>query len=423
MTKPSKTKTICLSLLTVFLASGVVLAEAASYIDSNNRFILDGRPFFPIGLYVAQCPTKPGHFPQIDEIADSPFDTLMNYCTNTCDSLNDATDEQIICYLHLLQERNLKLIFSLREYIDHGYEDISAITHKVNTFKGHPAIIAWYMNDELPPEYLPQLEKRYKKVRELDENHPVWSVHWNTDWLLKEAHTTDVVGVDCYPIPHNPITFVSRIADSAKKAGKPLWLVPQIFDWSDYGRQGRPPTKDEMRAMTYLAVNHGAKGLIYYSYFNLLEDEFSPVPTAPQWKKIKDITSEIRDLRHVFLSTDKTNPNDVVCSNANIDFKLMRDGDTYYLFAVNTKKESINGVSFDIKGVKNPSTFAVMFERHREIVLNNAKFTDDFGPYEVHIYKAKSDGTVRDVSSGDDGNGDDDGGGCFVDTAFARGEW
>ena len=340
----------------------------------------------------------------------------MNYCTHTCDSLDDATDEQIIYYLDLLQERNLKLIFSLREYIDHGHEDIKAITYKVNTFKGHPAIIAWYMNDELGLEYLPQLEERYKKVKKLDENHPVWSVHWNTDWLLKEAHTTDIVGVDPYPIPDKPITLVSKMADAANKAGKPLWLVPQIFDWTDYGRQGRPPTNDEMRAMTYLAVNHGAKGLIYYSYFNLLEDEFSPIPNVPQWEEIKDIASEIRDLRHVFLSTYRTNPNDVVCNNSNIDFKLMRDGDTYYLFAVNTKKESIHGVSFDIKGANKPSMFTVMFEEPREIVLNNAKFTDDFGPYQVHVYEAKSDG-----SRGGDGGDGSGGGGCFMDTASTRG--
>ena len=151
--RSSRIQTIWLFLFAMFLISGMAYAGATksstSYIDEYNRFILNGEPFFPIGLYVAQCPNESGHVSQLDEIADSPFDTLMNYCTCTCDELGDITDQQITNYLGRLEERNLKLIFSLRLYIGHGQADIRDITQKVNTFKGHPAIISWYMNDEL----------------------------------------------------------------------------------------------------------------------------------------------------------------------------------------------------------------------------------------------------------------------------------
>ena len=249
------------------LISGMAYAGASksstSYIDDNNRFILNGEPFFPLGLFVVQSLTDTS---QVNEIAKSPFDTVMNY------NINNGTDAQITNYLNQLQARNLKLIFSLKKYIGHGLGDINTITHKVNSFKDHPAIISWYMNDERGPEHLRELDDRYQKVRQLDDNHPVWSVHWNTHWLIQEAHTTDIVGVDPYPIDNKPITLVSKMADAANKAGRPLWLVPQIFDWRDYpgdfrAATGRPPTQEEMRAMTYLAVNHGARGLIYYSYF------------------------------------------------------------------------------------------------------------------------------------------------------------
>ena len=358
-----------------------------SYIDEHNRFILNGEPFFPLGLYVVQHLSATS---QLDEIANSPFDTLMNY------NVNNGNDSQIAFYLNQLHSRNLKLIFSLSEYFSNceGTDILSTaiidtITHKVETFKHYPAIISWYMNDERSLGCLSELEAGYKLVRGLDDDHPVWSVHWNTDWLLQEAHTTDIVGVDPYPIDNHPITLVSQMADAANKAGKPLWLVPQIFDWKDYpgdaaGRDltGRPPTREEMRAMTYLAVNHGAKGLIYYSYFNIRDD----ADYDTRWPQIKEIASEIDYLRPVLLSTHQTNDDDIVCDNGNIDFKLVRGDNAYYLLVVNTKEETISGVPFQIALAHKPAAVEVLFEGGRQLSVNTGNFTDDFDPYEVHVY-------------------------------------
>ena len=93
--------------LALFLISGSAFADP-TYIDEHNRFILNGEPFFPLGLYVAQQPSSgAGLYGELDEIADSPFDTLMNY------SINDGTDAQITEYLNQLGDRNLTLMFSL----------------------------------------------------------------------------------------------------------------------------------------------------------------------------------------------------------------------------------------------------------------------------------------------------------------------
>ena len=130
-----------------------------------------------------------------------------------------SPDSQINSYLNTLQSRNMKLMFSLAEYFGDGIEDFGIITQKVNAFKSHPTVISWYMNDELGPEYLAELEAGYKTIRDLDDNHPIWSVHWNTDWLRPEAHTTDILGVDSYPVAHLPITEVSRVVDAAAQVG------------------------------------------------------------------------------------------------------------------------------------------------------------------------------------------------------------
>jgi len=351
-----------------------------SYIDSHNRFILNGEPFFPIGLYMGD--DYRWDYSQVDEVADSPFDTVMNY------GINVGNPGQITSYLDHLHSKNLNLIYSLKDFIGHGQTDIDTIIQKVNAYKNHPAIISWYMNDESGLEYLPELEAHYQKVRELDENHPVWSVHYQKDVLVGEAHTTDILGVDPYPIPTRPITLVSDMSDWAKEAGRggyrPLWLVPQIFDQGNYDRHpNRLPTPEEMRAMTYLATNHGAKGLIYYSYFDIRFKSYYET----HWAAIKKIASEIKSLRPVFLSTEMPDVNGLTCSNSSIDYKLMKGENTYYLFAVNTIQENVLAVSFQNNLTCKPSIINVLFENGRQIPVSNGNFTDNFLPYEVHVYE------------------------------------
>jgi hypothetical protein len=397
--KPINTIIMIIGFMLVFLLNGTASAE--SYVSTENRFILDGRPFFPIGLYVVEC-TNGSYVNELDEIADSPFDTLMNYGINQCGT--DATEAEIGDYLDELESRYLKLIFSLSEYFDND-SDIDTITNKVNTFKTHPAVISWYLNDERDPAiYMTQLEDRYAAITQADGNHPVWSVHWNPDWLLQEAHTTDIVGTDNYPIAHRPITDVSSSVDGGMQAGKPLWFVPQIFNWQDYpwdfrADTGRAPTREEMRAMSYLATNHGAKGLIYYSYFNIRDDADYP----ERWDAIKDIAEEIRLFRHVFMSLDQTQADEVSCNNEKIDFKLMRVGETYYLFAVNTTIDSegqpisASDVSFNINTVGLPNQIYELLKDDASsslVEVIDGGFNADFGPYEVRIYQWQADSNL-----------------------------
>jgi hypothetical protein len=416
--KNSRIWIILLIFIAILLGTGICYGGNTGYIDSHNRFILNGEPFFPIGLYVVQC-ANGSYIDQLDEIADSPFDTVMNYGISACGG-TDAEFEQIRGYLDALQSRNLRVIFSLAEYFSACFsvyeqcDDPDAlsttrdiISQKVTGHRDHEAVIAWYMNDEICPDCLQQLEEGYELITGLDSDHPIWSVHWNTNWLLPEAHTTDIVGVDSYPIDHGPITWVAQGADAAIATGKPLWFVPQIFSWTDYpwdfrAATGRPPTREEIRAMTYLAVNHGAKGLIYYSYFDIRNDE----DYDERWPEIKAIAGEIRDLRHVFLATYQTNENDVTCDNADIDFKLMREGGIYYLLAVNTSEQVVAGIPFNVSLPNQPWTVGVLFE-DREIAADNGYFTDDFAPYEVHVYQWRANCCAGDFNgSGDVGVSD-----------------
>ncbi len=422
MIKSYRIRTIGLFLFTVFLISGMARYAAAQgnivTIDEHNRLILNGAPFFPLGLYLWWDGQQP--YPDTDEldaIAASDFDTLMHYNTAF------ASDTENSAFLAALPSRGLKLIFSLyakgcNRGPPYDPEPVNTVCEmeipfptigefetyteqKVTGFKDHPAIIAWYLNDEICPVCLDWLVAGYNKIKQLDKldsSHPVWSVHWNysgpNSWLLQEAHTTDIVGVDPHTNHPNPITLTANMADAAIATGKPLWLVPGIAN----------ATLAEMRAMTYVAVNRGAKGLIYYRY-SALDDT--------RWEQIKEIAREIdqHQLRSVFLSTSQTSDNDVTCNNGDIDFKLMWDGGTYYLFAVNTNNGNVTGVPFQINLVNKPTVFDTLFEVGRQVSVISGTVTDDFGPYEVHVYhwqgsfEVDSDG---DGFTGEQGDCNDD---------------
>ncbi|MBM4050450.1 MAG: hypothetical protein FJ279_35595, partial [Planctomycetes bacterium] len=264
-----------------------------AYIDERHTLLVDGQPFFPLGWYTGAGPKSPLALKDLEDLSGGPFNCVMNYGVNA-GSLDD-----IRAYLDAAQRLGVKVIYSIKDFYEGTqyfqkrvgpFEGEDAMTRGVvEAFKGHPAVLAWYLNDELPPSYLPRLRARYQLVKELDPDHPTWIVHYYSDAksLAPYADTTDVLGVDPYPIASKPVTYVStmvKAANQAVRGHRGLWVVPQAFAWwqcvPELRQKKRPPTAEElekkraptipeMRCMTYLALIHGAKGIIYYSLYDL----------------------------------------------------------------------------------------------------------------------------------------------------------
>jgi hypothetical protein len=209
--------------------------------------------------------------------------------------------------------------------------------------------------------------------------------------------TTDIMGVDLYPAPRNPLTQVSDEAEIAKAAvafHKPVWVVPQAFGWYQYTstntdrghtpsaaelQEGRAPTYEESRCMTYLALTHGAKGLIYYCYYDL-----RVLPQYQEmWGWLKSIAAEVKTLSPVLLSPDDRGTAVCLPSNGKIDTRLKQHGGRLYLIAVNTATEPCQ-VTFKLDRLGS-SQASVLFEG-RSVKLAKGQMTDDFKPLAVHVY-------------------------------------
>ncbi|MEA3365739.1 MAG: hypothetical protein U9Q79_08880, partial [Candidatus Hydrogenedentes bacterium] len=229
------------------------LAERASRkvdVDPHNRLIVDGEPFFPLGMYWSGIDQE-----QIDIYADSAFNCLMPY--------GSPTKEQ----MDMAEARGLKVLYSVKDiyhgtrycpdYIKSEEDEEPFIRQKVETFKDHPALLAWYINDELPLSMVDRLGARRELMERLDPDHPTWVVLYQVDDVRHYLPTFHAIGTDPYPIPNRPVALAgqwTRKTVDAVCGARPVWMVPQVFNWANYKKTPeekaahRAPTLEEMRS-------------------------------------------------------------------------------------------------------------------------------------------------------------------------------
>ena len=283
--------------------------QRAVYIDSYNRLICNGEPFFPLGMYWGEPDAE-----QLDIYADSAFNCLMPYPM--------LSEEQ----MDLIHARGLKTFYSLKgcytfakwhpEAIQTEEDELPFIRKKVEVVREHPALLAWYLNDESPLIHQDRLVAHRQWLEELDPNHPTWAVLYQIGDIEGFFPTCHAIGTDPYPVPEHPLGMVgdwTRKTVHAMHGARPVWMVPQVFNWAAYKKregekaQQRQPTIDEVRSMTWQCIAEGASGLVYYSWFNLYSPEENAGLDFPTyWAEFKKVVQEVKDMTPVLLSVEET---------------------------------------------------------------------------------------------------------------------
>jgi hypothetical protein len=182
-------------------------------------------------------------------------------------------------------------------------------------------------------------------------------------------------------------------ANEATRDHMPTWLVPQAFAWYQHHpvgsdrarlpseedlRTGRAPTYEEGRCMTYLALVHGAKGLVYWCYYNL-----RMLPQYEEmWGWMKRIAAEVKELSPVLLSPDDLGAARLSPANDAIHTKLRRYEGREVLIAVNSGQDPCE-VTFESKR-KLPAQVKVMFE-DQTLPASGRRLKLTFKPLEVHV--------------------------------------
>jgi len=269
-------------------------------LDETGRLIVEGKPFFPLGLYLG--PTEDEH---LERIAQAGFNAIL------CYGYGAGKDPR--AYLDRAAKHGLKVIYSIKDFYEGstwhpkqaGMSDLDQMRRHITDLREHPALLAWYTNDELGPEWMPKLQAAYDLVCELDPDHPAFQVLCVPSQNHLYYGVTDILGVDPYPVPRHPVTMVGEWMDTARAAtwwAKPAWCVPQVFQWANYSQDAkdREPTFDEKRAMICLALIHGAQGLVCHSYNDLFKGDDKAV-FERRWNEVSAIAGEVAKLTPVLL--------------------------------------------------------------------------------------------------------------------------
>lgn len=132
--------------------------------------------------------------------------------------------------------------------------------------------------------------------------------------------------------------------------------------------------------MTYLALAHGARGLIYWCYYNL-----RMLPQYQEmWTGMKKIGAEVKALEPALLSPQDLGPAAFTPATAPVHTRLKRHAGQDFLIAVNAGTAPCE-VALDL-GHPLQAPAEVLFEQ-RQVKLDGALLRDRFLPLEVHVYR------------------------------------
>lgn len=326
------------------------------WFDKQGRTVVDGKLFFPLGMYWYDLSRD-----KIELYANGPFNCLMPY-------ISPKTSEM----MDLCHDKGLKVIYSVKDIwsgtkwapkgIDSEADETAFIMDRVERFKNHPSLLAWYTNDELPVTMMPRLIERRNFLERLDPDHPCWTVLCQHDRVMEYLHTFDVVGTDPYPVPLRPLSMSGVWTQEAKCATggcKPLWMVPQACDLGAYEtdlaerNKRRAPTEAELRSMCWQCIAAGANGLILYSWFDLWK-KVNKVPFAVRWAECRRVGEEIQRYFPVLLSDEITPPK----VSAGLFVRTWRKNGKIWMLVVNARDATNNAeILFDVDFASVRSSF------------------------------------------------------------------
>ena len=333
----------------------------ATGIGPNRMLAVEGRPFFPMGFYIlssletvqpADQPWRwqtgtlyPSYYlPILDRLAKSHFNCFIDY-GSTMGGMEAAAS-----VLDAAQERGLRAIFSVKDLMPGAYwqaytqnlpwKDLREATRNVvSALREHPALIAWYVNDEvIRRDQWAGAVDVYRETRAADPWHPTYAVHYDYQRLAQYRTACDVIGTDPYALLGD-IGFTARSWHEARRQlppEMPFWAVVQCFGpgyETSQPSETREPTYEEERAATLAAIAEGATGIIYYCFHSL---QRSP-RFEERFEELNRIAGEVQDLVPIISLPDAPVPVQVQSGTVSV---LAKQGpDCLYVILVSTLRD------------------------------------------------------------------------------------
>jgi hypothetical protein len=250
-------------------------------------------------------------------------------------------------------------------------------------YMNHPATFVHYMVDEpdhdlfyVAPE---EVKQAHESIHAVDENHPTMLLQMNWSLIMGSKYdysqSSDIFACDPYVIHSGQGVAkleldMQRIRSFAANRTKPVWLAIE-GGWEETGEL----TREEQYGTAWTPIVNNVNGLFFFSY-DFLEAH------PEQLQAVRDITAEVRHIEGALTSPVSTLPEKV--DKAVVWYSRQSPGGLI-IFAANIRNESKEGITIKHEGITAVSTVIDVFDKRR-ISPSDGFFTDNFAPYERHVY-------------------------------------
>ncbi|MDO8587468.1 MAG: hypothetical protein Q7T82_10545, partial [Armatimonadota bacterium] len=353
-------------------------------------FYHNGEPFFPIGIYHYPGDSDANH---LQELSEAGFNVVRRWIG----SLTPAD-------LDTAQSYGITVLADSGGWLGDTPTYGAALQSKVDEIKNHPALIGYETMDE-PYWNWVRFGNGYSRealttgrdlVNQLDPNRSVWCNYAPYDLTSMDGvipltfegyrewtSVGNIYAMDRYPVWYgwddlNSVNYVCDVVKEIAGEGKTIYMVLQgcaMFDWETDPTPWARPNFTQTRFMGYSSIIHGANGILYWGQYYI-------EPTSQLWTDLKRFAGELNYLKDV-LSKGATSTSFTVGASGCEAIMKAHNGDRY-LIVSNRTAAAKTGVSIQVPGWGSSFT-RVLFE-DRTVSSPAASFTDDFQPWDVHVY-------------------------------------
>jgi hypothetical protein len=336
--------------------------------------------FFPVGMRV--------HGHELGDLKGRDFN-----CALIVEPRANAAE----LYRDNLINNDMRLFFELKhEMVLNGCDD--DMRQLIQSSRELEGFSGWFLRAVYPMN--PETMEKYREVLQCIENdgegHPVVL----ENYLPRRFHHDDSIPVEYIALDPNPISVPSRPlftvglwADQMameRGGGWKMIGMPQVF--GGWPIAHRNPTFEEVRAMTYLSVIHGAEGIMYRDFsslrpfFDHTDASWDIRKVSELWGEIPKLNRELVELSPYFLNGLLLEEEVSVRESGYLDYRAWREGESVLLIAVNVYDGEIEG-EFTLEDDQLGDEVEVLFEE-RILTKEGETFSDRFSPFETHVYRA-----------------------------------
>ena len=319
--------------------------------DSQRRMLLDGKRFFPLGLYTGAMSDA-----DMVEYKRGPYNFAIQYGNISVSQLDKWGKAGVYVATDV---RSLIYNYSAKSGIKTAEDSKAAFRKCYEAIGAHPALVMWYLNDEAPVNLVPNTTMAHEFLHSIDPERATITCLCVPNTPRDFLPSYDVMAHDCYPIGNHVgksmlerVTRQMRVVEESMASMRPLWFIPQVFDWRWYYSADsqklcdkpylRMPTREEMANMTWQGIACGANGIISYAYHSIRKNT-KGAEYEKAWGETCSVAFEVKSMEEVLLSDDITSRFAGNCASLPryLPVRFYSHAGKIWMLAVNATRESL----------------------------------------------------------------------------------